>query len=125
MTDAGAPVQCVDNEVTDVFRLIAYNIKIFGQVETLDKCIDHKGADCQAEKRVQSGFNVKHENPAPVITTSERSRAPPDIKAGIFLQDHGNDIRARLLDALDVKEGWQSRVPEERWQSRVPAWADP
>ena len=124
MTDAGAPVQCVDNEVTDVFRLIAYNIKIFGQVETLDKCIDHKGADCQAEKRVQSGFNVKHEKPGSGDHYVREEQSAPDIKAGIFLQDHGNDIRA-AAGCSDVKEDGRAELPEERWQSRVPAWADP
>ena len=103
MADAGAAPQSVNDEVADRLRVVAHDIKVFGQVKALDKSIDHERADRQAEKRIQSGLYIKYKESCPCDQRVRYEQGAPDIKAGIFLQDHGNDIRASA-GSPDIKE---------------------
>lgn len=52
MADAGAAPESVHDKITDRFRVVAHNVKIFGQIKALDKSIDHERADRKTEKRI-------------------------------------------------------------------------
>ena len=50
--DAGTAVQLMNDEITDRFRVVTYNIKIFGQIEVLDKGVYHERTNRKSEQRI-------------------------------------------------------------------------
>lgn len=47
--------------IADWLGIVAYDVKIFGQVKAFDERIDHKRADRKTEQGKQSGFYVENE----------------------------------------------------------------
>ena len=50
--DAGTTVQLMNDEITDRFRVVTYNIKLFGQIEVLDKGVYHERTNRKSEQRI-------------------------------------------------------------------------
>ena len=42
----------MNDEITDRFRVVTYNIKIFGQIEVLDKGVYHERTNRKSEQRI-------------------------------------------------------------------------
>src|SRR5699024_7867019 len=71
--------------------------------------VDHKGADRESEYRVEPGLDIKDEKADERDQRIGDHQGASDIKAGIFFQDHGNDIGSAAGSADVEQDGGSER----------------
>ena len=107
---SGASVKVVLDKAADRFRITADYIEIFGQVQTLDKSVYHGRADGKSQEGVESGLDTEDETACQGDEEIGDKKCFPDVNAGIFLQDHGDDV-CTAAGRADIEKncGSQSR----------------
>lgn len=90
--DGRTAAQFVDDERADRIWFVADNIEVFGQIKTFNEVVHHERTDGQSEYRVESRLDIEDEKPGGCDQCIGEYERTSDIKAGIFLQDHGDDV---------------------------------
>lgn len=110
-------MQFIVDEVTDGLGGAADHIKVFGQVQTLDKSVHHGRADGKSQEGVESGLDAKDEAACQGDKEIGGQKGFSDIYAGIFLQDHGDNV-CTAAGRTDIKEdcGSQGRERDGKGQ---------
>ena len=90
--DSGASVQVFLDIGAYRLRVAAYDIKVFGQIQTLDKSIDHEGTKRKTKEGIQSGLNIEYEASGKCNEEIRDQQGIADVETGIFLHDHGNHV---------------------------------
>ena len=103
LEDRGASVQGVVDEIADGIRLVTDDREIFTEVDVLNDAVDNEGFRHQAGEREKTGRGVKDETGGHGDEKVHHEKGGTDVEAGIFLQDHGQNIRTAAGSA-DVKE---------------------
>ena len=49
ITDSCSAMEMMYDVITDWFRILAYHVKVFGQIQTFDKVVYKEGADCKTK----------------------------------------------------------------------------
>ena len=90
--DGGASVQVFLDIRAYRLRIAAYNVKVFGQIQTLDESVDHEGAKRKTKEGIQSGLNVEYEASGKCNEEVCDQQGVADVEAGIFPHDHGDHV---------------------------------
>ncbi len=92
--DSGASVQVFLDIRAYRLRVVAYDVKVLGQIQTLDKSVDHERAKRKTKEGIQSGLNVEYEASGKCNEEIRDQQGVADVEAGIFLHDHCNHVGA-------------------------------
>ena len=108
MAYTGTAVQRMNNKIADYVRMITDNVKIFGKIQTFYKAVYHKRPDGQSQQRIQTGLNVKDKETCDRDQDIGCKQGMTNIKAGVFFQDHGNNVRS-ATGRTNIKKNGRSK----------------
>jgi len=91
------------DEIADGIRFVADDREVFAKVDILDDTVDDKGFCHKAGKGEKSGGGIKDETGCHSDQKIHHKQGRTDIEAGIFFQDHGQDIRT-AAGSTDIKK---------------------
>ena len=103
LKNGGTPFQFIMDEIADGIRFVADDREVFAKVDILDDTVDDKGFCHKAGKGEKSGGGIKDETGCHSDQKIHHKQGRTDIEAGIFFQDHGQDIRT-AAGSTDIKK---------------------
>lgn len=94
LIDRCAVVKLLHNIIADWFRIIADDVEGLAQVDAFDDVIHHKGFHQQTQYGVKSCLDAEGKESGEDDQTVCHQQGIADVDAGVFFQDHGDDIGA-------------------------------
>ena len=87
-------VELLMNKITDRFGVIADDGEIFAQVNALNRVVNYQRFGHKAEHRKKTGLCAKDEKGKRNDGEIDNKKRESDVDAGIFFQNHRNDVGA-------------------------------
>ena len=113
LKNGGTPFQFIMDEIADGIRLVTDDREILTEVDVLNDAVDNEGFRHQAGEREKTGRGVKDETGGHGDEKIHHEKGGTDVEAGIFLQDHGQNIRTAAGSTDIKKNGTTQRRKED------------